>query len=276
LPASRTTSIQHAPTSKSLELLLFTTDPTLALRAEQAGIDGFIVDWESKGKSERQQGCDMEVNADTAEDVARVASAVGGPVTVRINALGPDTAAEVGLALACGARGLMLPMAKSVTDVKDFLDIVDGRARTIVQIETQPLVEEMDELSTLGWDAAYIGLHDLMLSRRAASMWEAVLDGTVERVFRALAGRAVGFAGATVIGGGHPLRFTRILQELARLDASLTFLRRSFRREIQDRDMAAEIRALRAVWATCNARGSEAVRSDQTALYAELSRFVEV
>ncbi len=269
MPASRTTSIQHAPTSKSLELLLFTTDPTLALRAEQAGIDGFIVDWESKGKSERQQGCDMEVNADTAEDVARVASAVGGPVTVRINALGPDTAAEVGLALACGARGLMLPMAKSVTDVKDFLDIVDGRARTIVQIETQPLVEEMDELSTLGWDAAYIGLHDLMLSRRAASMWEAVLDGTVERVFRALAGRAVGFAGATV------MRFTRILQELARLDASLTFLRRSFRREIQDRDMAAEIGSLRAVWAACTARGAEAVSSDRATLYSELRRLVE-
>ena len=259
-----------------LELLLFTKDVALARDAERAGVDGLIVDWETKGKNERQSGCDMEINADTPDDVARVAAAVALPVTVRINGLSDETADEIDLALACGARRLMLPMARSADDVEHFLAIVDGRARTIVQIETQDLVEDLDALAGLAWDCAYIGLHDLMLSRRAASMWQAVTDGTVERVFRRLSDRHVGFAGATVIGGGHPIRFTQILQELARLGARLTFLRRSLRREIQDRDIAAEIAALRAAWHACQVRGPQAIESDRATLYAALKRLAAV
>lgn len=259
-----------------LGLLLFTNDVPLAQAAEQSGVDGIIVDWETKGKTERQSGRDMEINADTPDDVARVAEAVSLPVTVRINGLSADTAGEIDLALSCGARSLMQPMAQSADDVARFLDLVGGRARTIVQIETQGLVEQLDAMAVLPWDSAYIGLHDLMLSRRAASMWQAVLDGSVERVFRTLEGRSVGFAGATVIGGGHPIRFTQILQELARLGAHLTFLRRSFRREIQDRDMAAEIATLRAAWMACHARGPEAVETDRATLFADLQRLAGV
>jgi hypothetical protein len=170
----------------------------------------------------------------------------------------------------------MLPMAKSADDVARFLELVDGRARTIVQIETQALVEQLDGMAALPWDSAYIGLHDLMLSRRAASMWQAVVDGTVEHIFKTLRGRSVGFAGATVIGGGHPIRFTQVLQELARLDARLTFLRRSFRRELQDRDPKAEINALRAAWEACHARGRQAVEADRSLLFADLRRLIEV
>jgi len=260
---------------QDLELLLFTTDPALARRAELAGIDGLIVDWESKGKSLRQQGQDMEMNTDTAEDVARVASAVSCPVTVRINAVGPGCASEIDLALASGARGIMLPMARSADEVSEFLDSVAGRARTIVQIETQDLIDDLDRFAALSWDAAYIGLHDLMLSRAAHSMWEAVIDGTVERVFRSLTERSVGFAGVTVVGGGHPIRFTLILQELARLGARLSFLRRTFRRELADRDLGSEVLAIRSAWAAAQARGTAAVAADQAALLAELRRLTE-
>jgi len=257
-----------------LELLLFTTDVGFAQEAERAGVDGFLVDWETRGKTERQSGRDMEINTDTVDDLARLVEAVNRPVTVRINGLGPDTNHEVELAISNGAKRLMLPMAKSADEVARFLDLVSGRAGTIVQIETQPLVEAVDDLATLQWDLAYIGLHDLMLSRGAASMWSAVLDGTVEHIFRTLKHRSVGFAGATVIGGGHPIRFTRILQELARLGARVTFLRRSFRREIQDRDMKTEIAALRAAWEAFNTRGPEAIEADRAALYGDLQRMV--
>jgi hypothetical protein len=258
----------------TLELLLFTTDVGFAQNAERAGIDGFMVDWESKGKTDRQHGHDMEINTDTAEDLARLAAAVTHPITVRVNALGPNTPDEVNLALDRGASGLMLPMAKTSEEVARFLQIVDGRARTIIQVETQALVEEVEALAQMTWDCVYVGLHDLMLTRQATSMWQAVLDGTVEHVFRTLQGRSVGFAGATVIGGGHPIRFTQILQELARLEARLTFLRRSFRREIQDRDVAAEISTLRKAWSACKARGPEAVKSDRSVLYNDLQRLV--
>lgn len=258
-----------------LELLLFTTDVGFAQKAERAGIDGFLVDWETRGKTERQFGRDMEINADTVDDLARLSKAVSLPVTVRINGLGSDSADEVDLAIANGAQRLMLPMATSAADVAHFLDLVAGRAGSIIQIETQALVDAVDELTALPWDSAYIGLHDLMLSRGAASMWEAVLDGTVEHIFRTLRQRNVGFAGATVIGGGHPIRFTHILQELARLGAGLTFMRRSFRREIQDRDIRAEVTAIRSAWAAAHVRGPDAVASDRAALVSDLRRLVE-
>lgn len=259
-----------------LELLLFTTDTELARTAARAGVSGFIVDWESKGKADRQQGQDMQINTDTVADLAHLAEAVDRPVIVRINGWAGDMADEIECAIAHGAGGIMLPMAQSAAEVAGFLDRVAGRVRTIVQVETQGLVEDMAAFAALHWDAAYVGLHDLMLSRGAASMWEAVLDGTVERVFRTLAHRDVGFAGATVIGGGRPIRFTQLLQELARLGARLTFLRRSFSREIQDRDMVAEIAALQAAWAACHRRGPEAIETDRTILYADLQRLLEI
>lgn len=258
-----------------LDLLLFTTDLAFARLAERAGVDGFMVDWETRGKTERQFGRDMEINADTVEDLQRLAGGVERPITVRINGLGPTSAEEIHLAIDNGAAQLMLPMAASADDVARFLDLVAGRAKTIVQIETQQLFEDLESLARLSWDAVYIGLHDLMLSRGAGSMWEAVLDGSVETVFQALQGRRIGFAGATVIGGGHPIRFTQILQELARLGASVTFLRRSFRREIQGRDMPAEIAAVRATWMACQAREPDAVEADRRLLWENLSRLVE-
>jgi hypothetical protein len=141
-----------------------------------------------------------------------------------------------------------------------------------VQVETQELVDDLPRLRALPWDAAYIGLHDLMLSRGAPSMWEAVLDGTVEHIFRALPGKVVGFAGVTVIGGGSPIRFTSILQELARLGARLSFLRRSFRRELADRDMAAEVASIRSAWVAAQARGAKATEADRLAFRLELQR----
>lgn len=255
-----------------IDLLLFASDPALARRAETARIDGLIVDWEAKGKHERQRGHDMEIGVDTPDDLARVAAAVSLPVTVRINALGPHTAEEIDLALSRGARGVMLPMARSADEVAELLGLLRGRARTIIQIETQDLVEDLERVRPLAWDAAYVGLHDLMLSRQAQSMWDAVMDGTVEHVFRSLAGRIVGFAGVTMIGGGHPIRFSLILQELARLGARMSFLRRTFRRELADRDLPAEVQAIRGAWAAACRRGPDAVERDRATLYAELRR----
>jgi HpcH/HpaI aldolase/citrate lyase family len=255
-----------------LSLILFTRDPTLARKAERAGVDLFIVDWETKNKAERQRFYDTEINNETPNDVAIISSAATSPVIVRINPCCSTTVEEVQRALDQGAQGLMLPMARSIRDVEVFLKIVGDRARTIVQIETQALVEVVSELRLLSWDAVYIGLHDLMISRDSYSLWEAVADGTVDRICEALEGRKIGFAGATVIGGGYPLPFTMILHELARLGATLTFLRRTFRREILDRSLVAEVAALRATWAACIARGPEAIAADRDAMLARLKQ----
>jgi hypothetical protein len=259
-----------------MRLLLFTTDTEFAARAERAGIDGVIVDWESRGKGDRQQGRDLETNADTVEDARRLSVALTIPVTVRVNGPGSQVEEEVDRALESGARGLMFPMARGPEDVERFLAAVRGCAETIVQIETQALVDRVEAVRGLPWDSVYIGLNDLMVSRGGTWIWETVLDGTVERVCRALEGRKVGFGGVTVVGGGFPVRFSLLLQEMVRLGCDLSFMRRTFKREIQDRDMAAEVRAIRALEEAFRKRGPEATAADHRRLLSELQRLREI
>jgi hypothetical protein len=245
-----------------LALFLFTTDLKCALRAQEAGIDSVIVDWEWRGKRERQAGYSTEVNADTPEDVAALAERLRIPVTVRVDRMQENTGHDVELALDHGAGMIMLPMAEQASDVERFVRLVRGRATTIIQIETESLVQQCKALRSVDWDCAYIGLNDLMVSRRASWIWEPLVDGTVERIFDILHDRTVGFGGVTVVGGGKPLPFIELLREMARLGCRLSFLRRTFKAEILDRDICAEMGAVRAAWAAARRRGPEAVRRD--------------
>lgn len=247
--------------SGPLRLFLFTPDAQLALEAEKAGVSSIIIDWENQGKYERQSAHDTEVNLDTVGDLDRVVRTVKLPVTVRVNG-GAAGLSELEVALDHGARVLMLPMARSAREVELFLNRVNGRAETLIQVETQPLVDDLQAFANLPWTYAYIGLNDLMISRGGKWLWEPVLDGTVEHIYRTLRGRTVGFGGVTVVGGGYPLRFTSLLREMARLGCGLSFLRRTFRKEIAGRDMGAELDAVRAVWTAAQARSPDAIEAD--------------
>lgn len=243
-------------------LLLFTTDVDFALTAQAAGIDGIMVDWERRGKADRQDGYDTQINVDTPAHVTALAGRLAIPVAVRINPWGAETRQEIDLALDCGARMIMLPMAERTDQVRQFLQLVDGRAITIVQIETLGLLQQVESLSNLDWDYAYIGLNDLMISRGGSWLWEPLLDGTVESVYRSLPGRKVGFGGVTIVGGGHPIPFLTLLGEMARLGCGMSFLRRMFHRDLADRDLCREIAAVRQTWQALRARGPRAVAAD--------------
>ena len=253
-----------------LDLYLFSTDVASARAAEAAGVASVIVDWEHHGKAGRQRGYDTELNAGTAADVRALADALSIPVTVRVDSLRGQCGADVERALDAGAETLMLPMAESAADVERFLTLVRGRARTLVQLETASLVDRVATIRDLPWDSAYVGLNDLMISRRADWLWTPLLDGTLDRVFDALAGRPVGFGGVTVMGGGHPIPFSLLLREMERLSCRLSFLRRTFWREIEGRDVAAELDAVRAAWRAARLRSPEAVARDHAALQALL------
>lgn len=245
-----------------MELFLFTTDSDLALRAEQAGIDSIIVDWETNGKDKRQKEFDLETNNDTPGDVYKLSKILKIPVTVRVNCLGKYTPVEVECALENGAKILMLPVARSVEGVKKFLNIVHGRAKTIIQVETPQLASKTDELAKLNWDYVYIGLNDLMVAKGSTSIWEAVIDGTVEYICNALKGKAYGFGGVTVLGGGNPISIELLIHEYIRLKCNLSFLRRTFKREFLDRDIEAEIRAIHAFIESSLMRGPLAKAHD--------------
>jgi hypothetical protein len=258
-----------------MEFFLFTTDLQLAMKAEDAGIDSVIVDWESKEKIERQEGSNFETNLDTPQDVVRLSSNLKIPVTVRINSLSKTTQSEIDCALVSGAKIIMLPMAQSVDDVKIFLNYIGNRAKTIVQIETPSLVKQVCELKNLPWDYIYLGLNDLMIARGQHSIWEAVIDGTVEQLCTALKGRSYGFGGSTIVGGGDPIPQVLLLNELVRLGGSLSFMRRTFKKELLDRDLKFEMNALRAFVNASQGRGSQAIVRDHKAFLRKIAESIE-
>jgi hypothetical protein len=246
----------------------------LAKKAENAGIDSIILDWEYKGKIDRQKTFDLETNRDTPEDVYNISTKVRIPVTVRINPINKHTTSEIKTAISNGARTIMLPMAKSCCEVREFLSIVDGQAKTMVQIETPSLIRELTELTSLNWDYAYIGLNDLMVASKKCSIWESISDGTVERVCMKLKGRAYGFGGSTLIGGGDPILGSLILHELIRLGGEVSLLRRTFKQELLDRDIQTEISALREFIRCSQKRGPQAMLHDHETLLKAIEKSV--
>jgi hypothetical protein len=259
------------PLNKPYYFFLFSSNLLLSLQAEQAGIFSVIVDWENLGKNDRQNGHKFEINQDRPEDVKLLTGNLRIPVTVRVNSLGQHTRDEVDLALSLGARILMLPMATAPSEVAEFLRIVKKRAGTVIQIETWDLAKRAQELINLEWDFAHIGLNDLSISLNNKWIWEALYDGTIERICTALKGRNYGFGGATIVGGGSPIPFVHLLNEMLRLKCRMAILRRTFKREIQNLDMDKEMKTLYEAVRQSNFRSWESVDEDKQTLNKILS-----
>lgn len=257
-----------------MELFLFTKNLDLAKRAESVGIDSVIIDWENRGKDVRQKGYDLETNINTVDDVKSLSSILKIPISVRINPLDVHTRTEIDSAIDNGAKIIMLPMAKTISELEHFIKIVNRRAKTIVQIETVSLSNVVGDMLNLEWDYAYIGLNDLMVAKGKHSIWEALLDGTAENICSRLAGRRYGFGGSTVIGGGRPIINILILHELIRLGGSISVMRRTFKTELLDRNLESEINVLRHFIECSEKRGKLARQYDYEHLCTIIKKII--
>jgi len=231
-----------ASDSGGIDALVFSTDPAFAAAVVRAGAAGVIVDWERRGKRERQAGFDTQVNADTAADLQRVRAATDGLVLCRVNGWGPGSQAEIDRAIALGADELLLPMVRRPEEVDAALAAVAGRCRLGILVETTEAVRRADELLRRPLSRVYVGLNDLMIDRGGRTLFAALVDGTVDRVRAATPpGLPFGVAGLTLPERGHPVPCRLVAAELARLDASFTFLRRSFHADVAGRDLPVEL-----------------------------------
>lgn len=228
----------------TLDLYLFTTDIDYAREALDAGVDGFVVDWEHVGKEERQSSADTEINHDTLDDLRRLRAAVDAPILVRVNAASAGTAREVEEAIDGGATEILLPMVRRADEVEELLEIVDGRCGAGILIETTDAVALAPRLSALPLTRIYVGLNDLAIDRGATNIFSSVADGTVESVRRTCT-RPFGFAGLTHPESGAPIPSRLLVSEMVRLGCAFSFLRRSFRRDAERFGAAEVVRALR-------------------------------
>ena len=249
----------------ALKLMYITNNPDVARIAEEAGVDRIFVDMEYIGKADRQGGMDTVQSRHTAEDVRRLRPVVKkAQLMVRINPMHSGTAEyssskeEIEAVIEAGADVIMLPYFKTVEEVKLFVELVAGRAKTFPLVETPEAVAAIDEiLAVPGIDEIHVGLNDLSLGLGRTFMFELLSDGTIDALaekFKA-AGIPFGFGGIASLGRGI-LPSEYVVREHYRLGSTATILSRSFCNvhKIQDlrlirrifRDGVAQIRDLEA------------------------------
>jgi hypothetical protein len=228
-------------------------------------VHGFIVDWERNGKAARQAGANTEINGHTVADLRRVRAATDALVVCRINGPGATTGEEIELAIDAGADELLLPMVRWPDEVETVLRQVDGRCGVGILIETVTAVAQVEDFAHLPLSRVYVGLNDLAIERRSPTIFDAVCDGTVERLRHCFT-VPFGFAGLTLPEAGSPIPCRLLIGEMIRLGCAFSFLRRSFHRDMRGRELCVEIPRL--IEALREARGRDArqVACDQIAL----------
>ncbi len=216
----------------SLEYFYITNNPDVAAACERAGVDRIFVDMEYIGKDKRQGGLNTVQNHHTVEDVKRIRSVISkSNLLVRVNPIHDNSQEEINSVIEAGADYIMLPMWKSVDDVKAFLEIVSSRTKTILLLETDEARICLDEVLKLkGIDEIYIGLNDLHLSQKKKFMFELYVDGTVDEIVQKLkrVNMKYGIGGVGQVKTNNLLPAENILCEHYRLGSSMVILARAF------------------------------------------------
>lgn len=215
----------------SLTLMYITNNPVVALIAEKNGVQRIWIDLETLGKEERQQNLNSVKSHHCVHDIEVISNVLTiSEMLVRVNPINENSFAEINRVIDAGADMIMLPMWKSVAEVKEFLRIVNHRVKTTLLLETKEAVECIDEVLKMGgFDEIHIGLNDLHLSYGMTFMFELLANGTVETLcnkFRK-AGIPYGFGGIARIGEGM-LPAEKVIMEHYRLGSTRAILSRSF------------------------------------------------
>lgn len=238
-----------------MNLFFITNSVQLAQFAVEQGADRIFVDLEVLGKNERQGHLDTLISSHSVADVAAVRTVVPqGRLMVRINPINENTVDEVEAVIEAGADIIMLPMFRTPREVELFVSAVNGRARTMLLVETVGAMESLPECIAIGGvDEVHIGLNDLHLELRRRFMFELLADGTVDRMAQVLNDALVpfGIGGVARVGEGL-LSAELILAEHARLGSTAAILSRTFHRRAEtvediraQMDFAAEVAKLR-------------------------------
>lgn len=230
--------------------MYITNRPDVARIAEQAGVDWIFVDMEFIGKDARQKGLDTVQNHHTIEDVRIIKQTVSkAQVLVRVNPIHkmlgdyPSSKDEIDAAIEAGADIVMLPFFHTVEEVEQFVEYVNGRAKTCLLLETPEAAVLLDEiLKVPGIDMIHIGLNDLHLAMGMKFMFQLLSDGIVDQLAAKIKAKGIpfGFGGVARMNSGM-LSGAAVLKEHYRLGSSMVIVSRSF----CNTDMISDIERIR-------------------------------
>ena len=220
-----------------IKLMYITNDKNIAKVVEDASVERIFVDMEYIGKDIRQGGKDTVQNHHTVEDARAIKEVLTkAELLVRCNPIHEATdeysssKEEIDAIVESGADIIMLPYFKTVEEVKTFIKLVDGRAKTLPLVETPEAVAVIDEILEIdGIDEIFVGLNDLSLGYGMRFMFELLADGTVERLCNKFKAKGIpyGFGGIASLGKGL-LPSELVIAEHYRLGSTSAILSRSF------------------------------------------------
>lgn len=221
----------------ALKLMYITNNADVASIAEKAGVDRIFLDMEFIGKDSRQKGLDTVKNHHTIEDIRRVRKVLTkAELLVRCNPIHDkiddyySSREEIEEIIDAGADIIMLPFFKTILEIEKFLTLVNGRAKTMLLLETPEAVSIIDDILKLdGIDEIHVGLNDLSLGLGKSFMFELLEDGTIEYLSNKFHENQMpfGFGGIAALGEGK-LPAEKIIKEHYYFGSSIVILSRSF------------------------------------------------
>ena len=215
-----------------LTLMYITNNPDVALIAEKNGVDRIWIDLETEGKEERQKGRNTVKSKHSVEDIKRIKPLLSSAqMQVRVNPWSERSKKEIDAVIEAGADVIMLPMWRTVEEVKGFIQAVGGRAKTLLLLETIGAEKVLDEvLQIKGIDGMHIGLNDLHLEYKLPYMFELLSNGKIEEICNKIrpTGIPFGFGGIGMMGSGLIPTPEEIINEHFRLGSTALILSRSF------------------------------------------------
>jgi len=232
-------------------LTALTRDPAVIQAADRAGVDRIGVDIERLGKDRRQgHKPEWRYSDHSLEDLQTVAGNVRqAEIFARLNPLHAGTRAEVEQALALGARAIMLPFFTSPEEAASFVEMVGGRAKPLLLIETAAAVGRIREIVAIdGVSEIMVGLNDLHLSLGLGHPFEVLLSEALREVAAQVrgAGLRFGFGGVARFDDRTlPVPPDSILAQYALLGGTTAWLSRSFFRGLAAFQIAAAVQQLR-------------------------------
>lgn len=216
----------------SLQMMYITNNSEIAKIAEKYSVDRIWVDLEQIGKRERQGGMNTVQSTHSIRDVQVIRNSIEGKsvLQVRINPMHENSKCEIEKVIEYGADIIMLPFFTTVEEVKQFINLVDGRVRTCLLLETIGAERNLDSILEIsGIDEIHIGLNDLHLQYHLNFMFELLSNGKVEEICNKIKAKGIpyGFGGIAKLDEGM-LPARHIIAEHYRLGSSMAILSRSF------------------------------------------------
>lgn len=217
-----------------MHFLLITNSPDIAQFSISRGVNQIFVDLEINGKLARQGHLDTVISRHTLEDVKSISRVIPKErLLVRINPIHKNSAEEIDAVISHGAGTLMLPMFKEAEEVRIFSELVKGRARCCLLVETVGATKNLQAcVKTANIDQVHIGLNDLHLELGMDFMFEPLANGMLDEMCSHLrqSGIPFGIGGLARMGEGM-LPADLLLGEHVRLGSSWAILSRTFHRQ---------------------------------------------